>query len=43
LFGGKHEPIQVVALKDLYELLEKVIDRCRDSGNVIAHIVLKNS
>jgi uncharacterized protein Yka (UPF0111/DUF47 family) len=43
LFSGKHDPIQVVALKDLYELLEKVIDRCRDAGNVIAHIVLKNS
>jgi uncharacterized protein len=43
LFSGKHEPIQVIALKDLYELLEKVIDRCRDAGNVIAHIALKNS
>jgi uncharacterized protein len=43
LFSGKHEPIQVIALKDLYELLEKVIDRCRDAGNVIAHIALKHS
>jgi uncharacterized protein len=43
LFGGKHDAIQVIALKDLYELLEKVIDRCRDAGNVIAHIALKNS
>jgi uncharacterized protein Yka (UPF0111/DUF47 family) len=43
LFSGKHETLQVIALKDLYELLEKVIDRCRDAGNVIAHIVLKNS
>jgi len=43
LFSGKYEPVQVIALKDLYELLEKVIDRCRDAGNVIAHIVLKNS
>ena len=43
LFGGRHEPLQVIALKDLYELLEKVIDRCRDVGNVISHIVLKNS
>ena len=43
LFGGKHEPVQVIVLKDLYELLEKVIDRCRDAGNVMAHIVLKNS
>lgn len=43
LFSGKHDPVQVIALKDLYELLEKVIDRCRDAGNVIAHIALKNS
>ncbi len=43
LFGGSHEPIQVIVVKDLYELLEKVIDRCRDVGNVISHIVLKNS
>jgi uncharacterized protein Yka (UPF0111/DUF47 family) len=43
LFSGKHEPLQVVMLKDLYELLEKVIDRCRDAGNVTAHIVLKSS
>lgn len=43
LFSGKHEAVQVIALKDLYELLEKVIDRCRDAGNVMAHIVLKNS
>src|SRR5215472_298374 len=43
LFSGKHQPIQVILLKDLYEILEKIIDRCRDAGNVIAHIVLKNS
>jgi uncharacterized protein Yka (UPF0111/DUF47 family) len=43
LFSGKHDPIKVIALKDLYELLEKVIDRCRDVGNIISHIVMKNS
>jgi len=43
LFDGGNDPLQVIALKDLYELLEKVIDRCRDAGNVISHIVLKNS
>jgi uncharacterized protein len=43
LFDGRLEPLQVIALKDLYELLEKVIDRCRDAGNVIAHIALKHS
>jgi hypothetical protein len=35
--------VQVVVIKDLYELMEKVIDRCRDAGNVILQIVLKNS
>ena len=43
LFSGKHEPLQVIVLKDLYELLEKVIDRCRNVGNVIARIALKHS
>jgi uncharacterized protein len=43
LFSGKHDPVKVVILKDLYELLEKVVDRCRDAGNVISHIVLKYS
>jgi uncharacterized protein Yka (UPF0111/DUF47 family) len=43
LYVGDHDAVRVIALKDLYELLEKVIDRCRDAGNVIFHIVLKNS
>jgi len=43
LYSGKHDALKVVILKDLYELMEKVIDRCRDAGNVVYHIVLKNS
>ncbi len=43
LYSGDHDAIQVVFLKDVFELLEKVLDRCRDAGNVINHIVLKNS
>jgi uncharacterized protein Yka (UPF0111/DUF47 family) len=43
LYGGKHEAVQVILLKDLYELLEKIIDRCRDAGNVISHVVLKHA
>ena len=43
LFSGKHEPLKVIVLKDLYELLERVVDRCRDAGNGISHIMLKNS
>ena len=43
LYSGQHDAIKVVFLKDVFELLEKVFDRCRDAGNVINHIVLKNS
>jgi len=43
LFSGRYDATKVMALKDLYELLEKVIDRCRDAGNIVTHIVLKHS
>ncbi|MGI8601482.1 MAG: DUF47 domain-containing protein [Verrucomicrobiales bacterium] len=43
LYSGNHEVTKVLVLRDLYELLEKVVDRCRDAGNVVTHIVLKNS
>ncbi len=37
------DTIRAVFLKDMIELMEKVFDRCRDAGNIITHIVLKNS
>jgi uncharacterized protein len=43
LYSGRHEAIQVIVLRDLYDLMEKVVDRCRDAGNVLSHIVLKYS
>ncbi|MBA4388257.1 MAG: pit accessory protein [Verrucomicrobia bacterium] len=43
LYSGKTEPVQLIFLKDLFDLLENVTDRCRDAGNVIVHISLKNS
>ena len=43
LYHGDYEPKQIIFLRDLYELLEKVIDRCRDAGNIILQIVLKYS
>jgi hypothetical protein len=43
LYNGDHSVIRVILLKDLYELLEKVFDRCRDVGNIVFHIVLKHS
>lgn len=43
LYSGRFDALRVVVIRDLYELIEKVIDRCRDAGNVVMHIVLKNS
>jgi hypothetical protein len=43
LYAGKYEPYRSMVLKDIYELMEKVIDRCHDAGNVVMYIVLKNS
>jgi len=43
LYTADGDPIKVVLAKDLFELMEKAIDRCRDVGNVIYSIVLKNS
>src|SRR5436190_7216190 len=43
LYSGKHEAVKAVVLKDLYEMREKVFDRCRDAGNVVFHIVVKHS
>jgi len=43
LYNGDHSAIHLVFQKDLFELLEKVFDRCRDVGNIVFHIVLKNS
>lgn len=43
LYSGKYEGLQVLLVKDFFELLEKAIDRCREAGVVAYHIVLKNS
>jgi uncharacterized protein Yka (UPF0111/DUF47 family) len=43
LYSGRYDALRAMVIRDLYELMEKVIDRCRDAGNVVMHIVLKNS
>lgn len=43
LYNHEPSPVKVVILKDLYEILEKVVDRCRDAGNIVTQIVIKHS
>ena len=44
---GLYQPgfpaLKAVMLKDLYDLIEKGVDRCRDAGNIVSHVLLKNS
>ena len=42
-YARETDPMRYLILKDLFEILEKAIDRCRDAGNVIYQIVLKNA
>lgn len=43
LYAGKFDPLRAMVIRDIYELMEKVVDRCHDTGNVVMQIVLKNS
>ena len=43
LYQGEDEARTVVFWKDIYELVEKAIDRCRNAGGLMFEIVLKNS
>ncbi|MEI8574356.1 pit accessory protein [Methylomonas sp. EFPC1] len=43
VYANETDPIRYLVKTNLFEILEKAIDRCRDAGNVVYHIVLKNS
>ncbi len=43
VFTSEQDFSRLLLRKDLFELLEKAIDRCRDAGNVVYQIALKNS
>src|SRR5437762_982719 len=43
LYQGEYKTKQIIFLRDLFELMEKVVDRCRDAGNIILEVALKYS
>jgi len=43
LYHGETDARVVVFWKDVYEMFEKAIDRCRDAGYVVFHVALKYS
>jgi uncharacterized protein Yka (UPF0111/DUF47 family) len=43
LYGGQFDAVTAIAVRDLYDILEKTIDHCRDAGNMVSQLVLKHS
>jgi hypothetical protein len=43
LYHGRHEVKEMIILQELYEMIEQAVDRCRNVGNVVLQIALKNA
>ena len=43
LFREETDARQLIKVKEMYELLETVTDRCEDVANIIEGIVLENA
>ena len=43
LYRDETEARVIISWKDVYDLLEKAVDRCRDAGFVVFHVALKNA
>ena len=43
LFAEEKDPITIIKMKEIYEKMERMIDKAEDVGNVLEAIVLKNA
>jgi predicted phosphate transport protein (TIGR00153 family) len=43
LFNDGDNPLEIIKWKDVYDLLERAIDACEDTANVIERIVVKHA
>ena len=43
LYHGPCDAKELVILHEIYELVERAVDRCRNAGNVVVQIVFKHS
>lgn len=43
LFHNTNDPMEIIKLKELYEILENATDRCESVANIIEGIILKHS
>ena len=43
LYHGPYDAKELIILQELYEMVEHAVDRCRNAGNIVVQIVLKQS
>jgi uncharacterized protein Yka (UPF0111/DUF47 family) len=43
LYHGPFDAKELIILQDLFEMVEKAVDRCRHAGNIVVQIALKQS
>lgn len=43
LFSSNMDPIELIKLKDIYQDMEIITDKCEDAANVIESIIIKYS
>jgi len=43
LFDEEKDPIQLIKWKELYETMERTLDKCEDAANILESVVLKNA
>lgn len=43
LYEGPYSAKEMIIVRDISEMIEKVFDRCRDAGNIVVQIVFKYS
>jgi uncharacterized protein len=43
LFDQEHDPIRIIKLKEVYDLLEQTTDHCEDVSVALQNVVVKNS
>ena len=41
LFSSDKSPVDIIKLKDVYEDMEMISDKCEDASNVIESIIIK--
>src|SRR5262249_16389383 len=43
LFDNENDPIRIIKLKEIYDVLEWTVDSCEDVSDVLQNVVVKNS